>query len=455
MSEMGVRERLSELQRLIEAADSQALQDYLAPLHASDVADLLEELDEDDRRIVLLALAEQPALAAEALAEMEWEEHPEDSLASLAPEQIASLVAELSDDDAADLIGELEPAERDRVLAALPALHAGEIRDLLRYDEESAGGLMTTELIAVVESSTAAEAIAEVRKQAQAIGQYFNVFVMDQEGRLRGTLPLHGLVAAAPDQPILDILEPVNVIVTPEMDQEEVGRILTRYNLVAVPVVDAAGRLLGKITFDDVIDVLEAETTEDLLRFAGASDEEELRGGWWDAVRSRLPWLILNLFTASASAAVVFYYVDTIGRLTMLAALMPVIAGMGGNTGTQALAVTVRRLALSRESTRRRWRVVGKELLVGLSNGLVIGLLAAAAAAGIAFAAGETLVVGLVVLFAMWLNLMVAGFAGAFVPIMLERVGADPAVASSVFVTALTDVVGFFLLLGLASQLLL
>jgi magnesium transporter len=455
VSEIGVRERLSELHRLIEAADPQALQDYLAPLHASDVADLLEELDEDDRRIVLLALAEQPALAAEALAEMEWEEHPEDSLASLAPEQIASLVAELSDDDAADLIGELEPEERDRVLAALPALHAGEIRDLLRYDEESAGGLMTTELIAVLESSTAAEAIAEVRKQAQTIGQYFNVFVMDQEGRLRGTLPLHGLVAAAPDQPILDITEPVNVIVTPEMDQEEVGRILTRYNLVAVPVVDAAGRLLGKITFDDVIDVIEAETTEDLLRFAGASDEEELRGGWSDAVRSRLPWLVLNLFTASASAAVVFYYVDTIDRLTMLAALMPVIAGMGGNTGTQALAVTVRRLALSRESTRRRWRVVGKELLVGLSNGLVIGLLAAAAAAGIAFAAGETLMVGLVVLLAMWLNLMVAGFAGAFVPILLERVGADPAVASSVFVTALTDVVGFFLLLGLASQLLL
>lgn len=455
MAEPETSTPVERLHELLISGDQDTLHDFLTQFHPSDLADLLEELDDDDRRMVLLALAPAPALAAEALAEMEWEEHPEDSLAALEPQQIASLLAELSDDDAADIIGEMDPEVRDRILAALPSLDAGDIRDLLRYDEESAGGIMTTELVAVSESITASQAIEEVRRQAREIGEFYNIFVVDGEGRLQGTLPLQSLVTAQPGAQVRDLVENVEATVTPDMDQEDVGHILSRYNLVAVPVVDASGRLLGRITFDDVIDVIEAETTEDMLKFAGASEEENLRGGWWDAVRSRLPWLFVNLFTASASAAVIFSFQDTIARMTVLAALMPVVAGMGGNTGTQALAVTVRRLAISRESHRRRWQVVGKELLVGMSNGLAIGLIAAAATMALATVVGETLLLGFVVLLAMWLNLMVAGFAGAFVPILLERLGADPAVASSIFVTALTDMVGFFLLLGLASNLLL
>ena len=249
--------------------------------------------------------------------------------------------------------------------------------------------------------------------------------------------------------------DPATISVPPELDQEEVGRIIARYNLVALPVVDDSGRLLGRITFDDVIDVIEAETTEDMLRFGGVSDVEEVRGGWQDAVRSRLPWLLVNLVTASIGAMVVVYFEDTIARLTLLAALMPVIAGTGGNTGTQALAVTIRRLALSRESTARRWSVVGKELVVGSINGLAMGLVAGTVTLTIAVSIGETLMLAPVVMMAMWMNLTVAGFAGAFVPTILERVGVDPAVASSIFVTALTDMIGFFLLLGLATRMLL
>lgn len=455
MPDPGIDSPITSLRELLEHGTPDELHAFLTRFHPSDLADLLEELEDHERRLVLLALAPAPALAAEALAEMEWEEHPEDSLASLEPEQIASLVGQLSDDDAADIIGELDPEDRDRVLAALPLLDAGDIRDLLRYDDESAGGLMTTELVAVEERLTAAEAIEEVRRQGREVGEFYSIFVTDSERRLRGTLPLRSLVTAAPNQPIWELVEPVVATVEAHTDQEEVGRVLSRYNLVAVPVLDTNGRLLGRVTFDDVIDVFEAETTEDILKFAGASEEEEIRGDWADAVRSRLPWLFVNLFTASASAAVVFYFQDTIDRLTLLAALMPVIAGMGGNTGTQALAVTVRRLALSRESASRRWGVVGKELLVGMSNGLAIGLLAAAASLGLAVVLGETRMLGVVVLLAMWLNLMVAGFAGAFVPILLERLGADPAVASSIFVTAFTDMIGFLLLLGLATQLLM
>jgi magnesium transporter len=446
------RDPIDVLHELLERGDEPALTAFLTSFpHPSDVAALLEELDEDDRVRVLTALSDDPALAAEALAEMEPEEHPEESLAALEPSQIAAVVAELSDDDAADMIAELEPADQARVLATLPTQEAGEIRELMRYDEESAGGIMTTELVAVQVTLTAAEAIDEVRRQAAEVGAFYVVFVVDDDLRLLGWLPLPSLVTAQPWARVADLVEEPMAVVLPETDQEEVGRVLSRYNLTVVPVVDAHGRLLGGVTFDDVIDVIEAETTEDILKLGGTSQEEEIRGGWWDAVRSRLPWLMVNVLTASGGAAVVLYFQDTIGSYAALAVMMPVIAGLGGNSGTQALAVTVRRLALSREPLTDHWSIVGKELLVGLGNGLVIGLVVATLAAIVHGSAR----LGGVVMMAMWANLTVGSFAGAFVPIVLERLGVDPAIASSMFVTAFTDMCGFLLLLGLASQLLL
>jgi len=217
-------------------------------------------------------------------------------------------------------------------------------------------------------------------------------------------------------------------------------------------VVDANSRLVGRVTFDDVIDVIESETTEDILRFAAVSDEEEVRGSTVDAIRSRLPWLLLNLGTASIGASVVWRFQGTIEAVVLLAVMMPIVAGLGGNAGTQALAVTIRRIAVSDESLSKRWSVLRKEALVGLLNGLVIGLVAAVFGH---YIFGSGLRFGAVVLMAMWGNMVVASFAGAFIPIFLESVGVDPAVASSVFVTALTDLSGFMLLLGLATALLL
>ncbi|HEX6039579.1 magnesium transporter, partial [Longimicrobium sp.] len=391
-------------------------------------------------------------LAAEALAEMEPEEHPEESLAALEPEQIAAVVAELSDDDAADMIAELDPEDRDRVLAALPHEDAGDIRDLMAYDEESAGGIMTTELVVVPVELTAAQAIDEVRRQAHEVEQFYGVvFVVDTADVLLGTVSLQALVTSAPGTPLRELREEPIAVLLPETDQEEVGRIVSKYNLTIAPVVDAGGRLLGGVTFDDVIDVIEAETTEDILKFVGVSGEEELRGGWWDAVRSRLPWLFVNLLTAFGASFVVILFQGTIDSLPFLAAWMPIVAGMGGNTGTQALAVTVRRLSLSRDSLEGRWNVVGKELLVGLGNGFAIGLTVSTVAAVL----NGNPMLGVVVMLAVWANLAVAGFAGAFVPIVLERLGVDPAVASSIFVTAFTDMCGFLLLLGLATRFLL
>jgi magnesium transporter len=246
-------------------------------------------------------------------------------------------------------------------------------------------------------------------------------------------------------------MEPAGVAVPPDMDQEEVARVMARYNLASVPVIDAHGKLLGRITFDDVIDVVEAETTEDILKFGGTSADEGLAAGWRDAVRSRLPWLFMNLATAFLAASVIYANEDLIQRLTTLAVLMPIIAGMGGNAGTQALAVTVRRLALGLIPRGRFLGVIGKEALVGLTNGIVNGLVVAV----VTLFLGQGPMLGVVVFLAMTGNLFVAGCAGAMIPILLERRGVDPAVASSIFVTAFTDICGFFLLLWLAGTLLL
>jgi magnesium transporter len=444
-----VRLRLLEL---VEEGEQESIRDLLQELHPSDVADLVESLGTEEAQVALLE-ALPAELASETLAEMDEEEDPQEILAALDPKKGAELLHELDVDDAVDLVGELEPEERAKILAALPLEEAGEIRGLLRYDDESAGGLMNTQLVRVESTKSAGEAIAEVRRQGREVEDFYTVFVVDEGHHLLGTVPLNDLILADPLQPVIDLVEPVQASVVPDEDQEEVGRLLSRYNLVSIPVVDGFGVLLGRITFDDVLDVMEAEQTEDILRFVGTSEEEELKGSWSETVRTRLPWLALNLITATAAASVVYFYRETVESIILLAVLAPIIAALGGNAGTQALAVTVRRISLAGDGELGigPFSTVGKELLVGLVNGAVLG----AAIAGLSFLVGGDPMLGGVVLLAMWGNLIVAGFAGSFVPTMLHRFGVDPAVASSVFVHTFTDLIGFFLLLGLATALLL
>jgi magnesium transporter len=445
----GVRQRLQEL---VESDDLAAVGDLLKELHPSDVADLVESLEDDERVVLLDVLPVE--LASETLAEMDEEEDPGEILAALDPQKGAELIHELDVDDAVDLVGELEPEERAKILAALPLEEAGEIRGLLRYDEESAGGLMDTLLVRVQGELTAGQAIAEVRRQGREVEDFYTVFVVDEGHHLLGTVPLADLILADPLQPVVDLVEPVLASVEPDEDQEEVGRLISRYNLPSIPVVDQFGVLLGRVTFDDVLDVIESEQTEDILRFVGTSDEEEIRGTWSETVQTRLPWLALNLVTATIAASVVWFFRDTVESIIVLAALAPIIAALGGNAGTQALAVTVRRISLAGEGEigTGPYRAVGKELLVGMVNGVVLGGLIA----GLSFLVpGGDPALGAVVLLAMWGNLVVAGFAGSFVPTILNRFGFDPAVASSVFVHTFTDLIGFFLLLGLATAILL
>lgn len=443
----GITERVREL---LAREDGPSLSLYLEDLHGSDVADLIESL-EPDQRVALVAFL--PAeLAADALAEMEDVEKPGELLIQLEPGRIGEIVEEMADDDAADIIGDLEPEDQARVLSSVSVPDATEIQELLSYPEESAGGIMTHDVLEVDSRLTAMQAIEELRRQAQDDIDFYTIFVTGRDGLLEGVVSLQDLVVSDPDLPISEITAQPEVVARVTMDQEDVGRALSRYNLPSIGVVDEAGRLVGQITFDDVIDVIEAETTEDILRFAAVSDEEEVRGSTLDAIRSRLPWLLLNLATATIGASVVWRYQGTIEALVLLAVVMPIVAGLGGNAGTQALAVTIRRIAVSDESLSQRWGVVRKEAIVGLLNGLVVGVVAAAAG-HLLFDAG--LRFGAVVFLAMWGNMVVASFAGAFIPILLESLGVDPAVASSVFVTALTDLTGFMLLLGLATAVLL
>jgi magnesium transporter len=440
-------ENQDELRQLAETGDIVGFLARARKLHPSDLSDILASLDDDIQLRLVEALP--PEVVSDALAEMEEEEHPEEILAALDPEDAADIVDELEDDDAADLISEL-PVEQARAILADVADRA-DIERLLIYDEDTAGGRMTAAVVAVGEDITAAAAIEEIRNQAEKIDEFYQIFCVDKDYRLVGVLPLQRVVVANQGARVSDIMEPALVSATPDLDQEAVAQLIARYNVPSLPVVNADGKLIGRVTFDDVMDVVEAEATEDILKFGGAIAEEQLAGEWHQAVRNRLPWLTLNMITAAAAATVVLLFADTIEEMWALAFVMPIIAAMGGNAGTQALAVTVRRIAVGMIPPGKAFRVVLKELAVGLLNGLLLGV----AVGVVPLALGHGWMVALVLMFAMWGTLLLATTAGAAIPLLLQKMGIDPAIASSVFVTALTDFVGFFLLLGLAAAILL
>ncbi len=440
---------LEELRQLAKREDLGPFVERAAGLHPSDLAEVLAALEEPIR---VRAVAELPLeIASSALAELEQAgaPHPAEVLRAVGPDYAAELMEELPSDDAAAIIRELPPEEREAVLSEVA--DRAEVEQVLKYPEDSAGGLMTTAVLAVDEDASLGEAIAEIRRQSGEEDELYQVYAVNGEGRLKGTIPIARLIVSSPSRRVREVMEPPLATVRPEQDQEQVARLMARYNLAAVPVVDDRGRLLGRVTFDDVIDVVEAEMTEDLLKFAGVRPKEDLAAPWSAAVKSRLPWLYLNLLTAFLAGAVVYLFQSTVSRVVALAVWMPIIAGMGGNAGTQALAITVRRLALKLLPRERALEVIWKEIMVGAVNGFANGVVVAVVAAVI----GEGWLLGLVVLLAMWGNLVVAGFAGAFIPVLLERLGIDPAIASSIFVTTFTDVCGFVLLLGLGAWLLL
>ncbi|WP_411273430.1 magnesium transporter [Daejeonella sp.] len=429
--------------------DDSVLKALVAEYHPSEIAILFESLPQESReRIISILPAE---LASEVISEMDSEFHPERLLENLHPERRSEIVEELDYDDATDIISQLPEDQQQEILEELDEVDASSIRSLLKYDKDTAGGLMNNQVIKISMNLMKKDALEDIIRQSEEMEEFYTINVIDDHNVLRGIVSLKDIIKARNNVRIEEIINTNFVYVKADTDQEEVVRLISQYNLTSIPVVDDDMHLLGRITFDDVIDVMEEENTEDILKISGVSEDEELAGNWKEAVKSRLPWLILNLGTAFLAASVIRYFDSSIARMGILAGYMVMIAGMGGNAATQALAVTVRRISLNDLTDDQAYRTVLKEFTVGLINGASIGFVIFLFAV---FYDGNPML-GLVIFVAMTGNLVIAGMAGSSIPLMLKRVGIDPAIASSIIITTFTDVFGFLLLLGLASKLLL
>jgi magnesium transporter len=441
----------TDLMRIKEAleADDAVLKELLKEYHASEIAIILESLPQESRDRIINILPSD--LASDVLSEMDAESHPERILENLNPEKRSEIVEELDYDDATDIISQLPEEQQNEILLELDEEDASTIRNLLTYAEDTAGGIMNTQVLKLNGKSSKKEALDEVIRQSEEMEEFYTINVIDDDNVLLGIVSLKDIIKSKNSIKIAELIQVDFVYVLADTDQEEVAKLISQYNLTSIPVVDEEMHLLGRITFDDVIDVLEEENTEDILKISGVSEDEELAGNWREAVKSRLPWLVLNLGTAFLAASVIRYFHGTIAQLGIIAGYMTMIAGMGGNAATQALAVTVRRISLNDLTDNQAYRTVLKEFTVGLINGAVIGAIVFV----FAYFYDLNPLLGLVVFLAMTGNLIIAGVAGSAIPLVLKRVGIDPAVASSIIITTFTDVFGFLLLLGMASRFII
>lgn len=439
------------MQRIRQAleGDEALLKELLDEYHASEIAILFERLPQESRERIINILPLETA--SEVIAEMDAAIHPEKILESLDPEKRSEIVEEMDYNVATDIIGQLPEEQQHEILDELDEEDASHIRRLLTYDEDSAGGVMNTQVLKINRRLTKKEALQEIIRLSEEVEEFYAVYVVDDENVLQGIVSLTDILKSKNTVLISQLVDTDFVYVQADTDQEEAARLLSQYNMTSLPVVDEQKHLLGRITFDDVLDVMQEENTEDILKISGVSEDEELAGNWKEAVRSRLPWLVINLGTAFLAASVIRYFDDSISRLVVLTGYMTIIAGMGGNAATQALAVTVRRISLSDLSDSQAYRTVFKEFMVGLINGAANGFIVLL----FALVYDNNPMLGLVIFMAMTGNLVIAGITGASIPLILKRIGIDPAIASSIIITTFTDVFGFLLLLGLASKLLL
>jgi magnesium transporter len=426
--------------RLVDGriADAVALLDGL---HPADQADVVIELDEDAQQQLIDALS--PDQLAAILEYLEDEERS-DIVEDLAPGRLAPVLDRMDDDDAVDLLQDLEPERAQEVLARM--VDAAGVAPLLCHDEDSAGGIMTRGFVAVPQSLTAEEAIAVLRRAKPDAEKAYYLYVVDGTGRLQGVLGLRDLIVAEPTARVTTLMQRDVHSVLLGTDQEECARLIAHYDLLALPVVDADNRLVGVLTVDDLIDVVEDEATEDMYRMAGIQGEERVFSPVPSSVRRRLPWLYVNLCTAFVAAATVSLFEGTIAEFAVLAALMPMVAGLGGNAGTQTITLMVRSLALGEVAPREILPALRKEVLVGLTNGVAVGGVLGLV---VGLVTGN-IILGMVLGSALVLNLLAAATAGVIVPLTLKAWHIDPALASSIFTTMVTDVLGFFFL-GLAT----
>ncbi|MFM9851713.1 MAG: magnesium transporter [Sphingomonadaceae bacterium] len=431
-----------EVLERVEAGDAEGVRDLVAPLHPADVADLFELTSWDRRAALAAALADM--LDGDVIAELN--DHVREALIdTFEPQQVADIAAELDTDDAVAIIEDLEEADQRAVLRAMPADDRAAIEEALSYPEESAGRLMQRELIAVPEHLTVGDVIDYLRENQDLTTDFWEVFIVDPQHKPVGACHLSWILRTPRAVALSDVMKREQTLIPVDMDQEEVALKFQKYALISAAVVDGAGRLVGMITVDDVVHVIQAEASEDILKLSGAGDGD-INEPVLDSYKSRVRWLITNLFTALLASTIIFSFEGMINRVFALAALMPIVMGVGGNAGAQTMAVAVRAIATNQLTQSNTARTILREIRIALLNGLTV---AAVIGLGVGLVFGDV-VLGAVIGLAMLTNIVVAGLVGVLVPVVLDRMEVDPAVSSSIFVTMTTDSMGAFVFLGLA-----
>ena len=415
-------------------------------IHPVDFLEALGEFDDDP----LIILEKLPDEYVALLLDYAEDDEKFNLLSLFSKNRQAQIISEMSSDELVDLLGTLDEDEQNEIITNMNTEEVEEVKTLLSYDPESAGGIMATEFISIKETDTVNETINYLRTMAPDSETPYYIYVVDDLDVLKGVVPLRQIIVSTPDTLIKDIMIE-NIISAPvDMDQEEVSHIFEKYGFMAIPVVDHNGEILGIITVDDVMEIMKEEYTEDMFRLAGLDEEEKVAGTVIGAIKSRLPWLLVNLVTATLAAKTVSLFENTIAQIVALATFMPMVAGMGGNAGSQTLTLIIRGIAIGEISYENQADILKKEIAIGIINGLCIGLVVGV----LGYFWVGSLVFGFVIGTAMLLNLIVATISGYLVPILLKKVGIDPALASAVFVTTVTDVLGFFFFLGLATVML-
>lgn len=426
----------------VDAGDTEAARDLVRPLHPADRADLVELSPQQDRAALALALGD--LIDADVIAEMN-DYVREDIVDALNPEQVAEIAAELDTDDAVAMIEDMEAEDQAAVLAAMEPEDRAAIEDALSYPEESAGRLMQRDLVAVPEHVTVGDVIDRLRDDPELGAEFWEIYVVDPLHKPVGYCQLSWILRTPRNIAISDVMQRQQTLIPVDMDQEEVSLRFQKYALISAAVTDAAGRLVGMITVDDVVHIIQEEAGEDVLNLAGAG-EGDINESPGESYRGRIRWLIANLGTALVASTIIAFFGGAIEQMVALAILMPIVAGVGGNAGTQTLAVTVRAIATNQLTQSNTRRAITRELTIAVMNG---GTIAVIAGIGVTIWSGDWHL-GAVIAAAMLTNIVIAGLAGVLIPVTLDHYDQDPAVASSVFVTMITDSMGFLAFLGLA-----
>jgi magnesium transporter len=441
------RSLIARIMYAVETQNRDMLWAEMEPLHAADIADLLEQSNAYDRRRLIELYGQE--FDGDILSELD-ESIREEVIGLLTPEVLADAVRELDSDDVVDLVEDLEDQQQEAILSVLEDSDRAAVEQSLTYPEYSAGRLMQREVVMAPEHWLVGDAIDFMRNAQELPEQFYHIVLVDPRLHPVGNVTLGRIMAARRDTPLMDIVEETFHTIPVTRYDGDVAYMFNQYHLISAPVVDEDGRLVGVITIDDAMAVLDEEHEEDIMRLAGVGE-----GGINDSVietsKQRVPWLAVNLATAILASLVIAQFEMAIAQLVALAVLMPIVASMGGNAGTQSLTVAVRALATKDLTGANVWRVLRRETLVGLINGLIFALVMGVV--GVVWFGGPEL--GYVIGAAMVINLVVAGLAGAAVPVIMDRMGVDPALGSGTFVTTVTDVVGFFAFLGLATVFLI